>query len=144
MEEARRPSNYPESSRGTERGYSEPPGLGYVVFAATLFLILGIFNIIDGLVAIIGDRHFATDELFFGDIKMWGWIILILGGLQLLASFRLFSGKGQWLGIFLASLSLIAQLFFIGVYPVWSIIIMVIDAIVIFGLTVYGDQFENF
>jgi hypothetical protein len=45
------------------------------------------------------------------------------------------------LGIFLASLSLIAQLFFLPAYPNWSIIIMTIDVLVIYGLTVYGDAF---
>jgi hypothetical protein len=47
------------------------------------------------------------------------------------------------LGIFLLSLNLIAQLLFLPAYPVWSIIVMVIDGMAIYGLTVYGDSFAQ-
>ena len=119
------------------------PGAGYVLFAATLFLILGTFNVIDGIVALAEDDNFVADELFFGDLTLWGVILLVIGGLQLLASFRLFDGRGQMLAIFLVSANMVAQLFFVGVYPIWSIIILVIDGILIYGLTVYGDAFEG-
>jgi hypothetical protein len=117
-------------------------GAGWAFFVAVLFLILGTFNAIDGIVALAEDDNFVSDELFFGDLAMWGVFLLIIGGLQLLAAFRLFDGKGQLLAIGLLSLNLVVQLFFVGVYPVWSIIIMVINAMAIYGLTVYGEQFE--
>jgi hypothetical protein len=50
-------------------------------------------------------------------------------------------GRGQILGIFLLTLNLVAQLFFLPVYPFWSIIVMVIDGFAIYGLTVYGEHF---
>jgi hypothetical protein len=118
------------------------PGSGWVMFCAVLFLILGTFNVIDGIVAIAGDDHFA-EELFFGDLTFWGIVMLLIGGLQLFASMQLFSGRGQYLGIFLLSLNLVAQLFFLPAYPIWSVLIMVIDGMAIYGLTVYGENFAQ-
>jgi hypothetical protein len=119
-------------------------GAGWVAFAGVLFLVVGSFNVIDGIVAVVEDDHFVADELFFGDLMMWGWILIGIGALQILTAGLIFirSWAGQFLGIFLASLNLVAQLFFISVYPIWSVLIMVIDAMIIYGLTVYGDQFE--
>ncbi len=119
------------------------PGTGWVVFAATLFLILGIFNVIDGIVAISKDGHFAADNLFVGDLTLWGIILMVLGAIQLLASFQLYSGRGQLLGISLLVLNLVAQLFFLPAYPFWSVIVMVIDGVAIYGLTVYGEHFTS-
>ncbi len=120
-----------------------PRGAGWVLFAATLFLILGIFNVIDGIVALAKDNHFAGDQLFFGDLTLWGIILLAIGAIQLLASFQLYSGRGQILGIFLLTINLVAQLFFLPVFPFWSIIVMVIAGFAIYGLTVYGEHFEG-
>lgn len=128
---------------GVERERAPGPGAGWVVFAATLFMILGVFNVIDGIVALAEDDNFVADELFFGDLAFWGVVMLLIGLLQLLTAYLLYVGNamGAVLGIFLASLSLIAQLFFLPAFPIWSIIIMVVDLLVIYGLTVYGDAF---
>ncbi len=119
------------------------PGAGWVMFAATLFLILGIFNVIDGIVAISKDGHFAADNLFVGDLTLWGVILMVVGAIQLLASFQLYKGRGQLLGISLLVLNLVAQLFFLPAYPFWSVIVMVIDGMAIYGLTVYGEHFTT-
>jgi hypothetical protein len=118
------------------------PGSGWVMFAAVLFLILGVFNVIDGIVALAKDDHFTTNLIVVNNLSFWGVVLLIIGGLQLYASMQLFAGRGQMLGIFLLSLNLIAQLLFLPAYPVWSIIIMIIDGMAIYGLTVYGEHFD--
>lgn len=126
-----------------EAGVTRPrPGSGWVMFAAVLFLILGVFNVLDGIVAIAKDDHFVTNLIVVNNLAFWGVVMLVIGGLQLLASMQLFSGRGQVLGIFLLSLNLFAQLLFLPAYPVWSIIVMVIDVMAIYGLTVYGESFE--
>ncbi len=126
-----------------EAGVTRPrPGSGWVMFAAVLFLILGVFNVLDGIVAIAKDDHFVTNLIVVNNLAFWGVVMLVIGGLQLFASMQLFSGRGQVLGIFLLSLNLFAQLLFLPAYPVWSIIVMVIDVMAIYGLTVYGESFE--
>ena len=118
------------------------PGSGWVMFTAVLFLVLGVFNVLDGIVALANDSHFV-DNLFFADLTFWGIVMLLIGLVQLYASMQLFSGRGQALGIFLLGLNLIAQLLFLPAYPVWSIIVMVIDVMAIYGLTVYSEHFEG-
>lgn len=118
------------------------PESGWVMFAAVLFLILGVFNVIDGIVALAGDDHFV-DELFFGSLDFWGVVMLLIGLVQLYAASQLFNGRGLMLGIFLLCLNLIAQLLFLPAYPVWSVIIMVIDGLAIYGLTVYAESFDS-
>jgi hypothetical protein len=117
-------------------------GTGWAAFAATLFLVLGIFNVIDGIAALTSDHHFVDDQ-FVAGLTFWGVVILLIGLAQLFAAYLLFSRSpsGPLLGIFLACLSLISQLFFLPAFPIWSIIIMVMDGLVIYGLTVYGEQF---
>jgi hypothetical protein len=126
----------------TPRGPVEvrAPGEGWISFVGVLFLVVGAFNIIAGIVALVEDDHFVTDELFFGDLSLWGVVMLAIGALQLLTAWLVLarSAAGVFLGVFLASVNLINHLFFIGVYPVWSVIIMVVDVMVIYGLTVYG------
>ena len=113
------------------------------MFAAVLFLMLGTFNVIEGIVALAEDDNFVADELFFGDLTLWGVILLILGAVQLIAAFRLFGGKGQVIALTLLLLGVIAQFFFVPAYPLWSIIILVVNLVLIYGLTVYGDAFER-
>ena len=120
-----------------------PKGEGTVLFAATLFLVLGIFNVIDGIVALVGDDHFSERDLFFANLTFWGIVMLALGAFQLLTANLIFkrSANGQVAGIALCCFSLIAQLFFIPVFPIWSIIIMTLDVIIIWGLCVYDEHF---
>jgi hypothetical protein len=118
------------------------PGSGWVMFTAVLFLVLGVFNVLNGIVALANDSHFVHN-LFFGDLTFWGIVMLLIGLVQLYTSMQLFSGRGQGLAILLLGLNLIAQLLFLPAYPVWSIIVMVIDVMAIYGLTVYSEQFEG-
>lgn len=114
-------------------------------FAAVLFLVVGLFNVIDGIAAISKDRHFNAEELLVANLTFWGVVLLIIGGLQLLTTVLIYrrSPAGQMLGVILAVLSMMAALLFLGAYPVWSIIIMVIDGVVIYALTVYGESLPS-
>jgi hypothetical protein len=120
--------------------YDDPvQGRGGVVFAAALMIVIGIFQAIEGLVAIFNDdwyvvtRHYTFDL----DVTAYGWIHLILGIVIALAGFALFAGKvwGGVLAIFLAILSAIANFFFIPYYPFWSILIIALCIWVIWSVT---------
>ena len=124
-----------EASRNESRGH------GWAAFAATMILIVGVFNVIYGLAAIIEDDYFAADELLFGDLSLWGWVYLIIGVLQVVTATLIYAGNdfGAVLGIMFAGFNAIAALLSIGAYPLWSVIILVVDGLIIYGLTVYGD-----
>ena len=119
-------------------------GQGWAAFAATMVLVVGVFNVIYGLAAIIEDDYFVADELLFGDLSLWGWVHLIIGVLQVMTATLIYAGNdfGAVLGIMFAGFNAIAALLAIGAYPVWSVIILVVDGLIIYALTVYGDALK--
>ena len=121
------------------------PGEGWITFAAVLFLVVGTFNVINGIALIVDDNYFRADELLFGDLSMWGWLALIMGAGQILIGFGIFSGSivAQIVAVVWAGLNACLHLFAIGAYPAWSIIIMAIDGLVIYGLIMYGRAFNE-
>ena len=114
---------------------------GWAAFAATMILVLGTFNVIWGVAALVEDDYFVADELLFGDLSLWGVIYLIIGGIQILTAAMIFSGSdlAAVVGIMIAGINAIGALLSIGAYPIWSIVILVVDGLVIYALTVYGD-----
>jgi uncharacterized membrane protein HdeD (DUF308 family) len=110
---------------------------GWWVFAGVLLLIAGVLNIIYGIAA-IGDSKFFTEHgtYIISGLNTWGWILLIVGVLELVAAFSLFSGGefGRWFGIFIASLNAIAALLTIGATPFWSLAVFALTIIVIYKL----------
>ena len=119
-------------------------GVGRALFAATLLLIAGTLNIIYGIGA-IADANFYTatgTHYVFGTLHTWGWITLILGIIQLTASFSLFGGGayGRVIGIAGATLGAIGALLAIGTVPFWSLGVFAICLWVAYGLIVYGAE----
>ena len=116
--------------------------VGGLVFAASMMTLVGVFQIIAGLVAIFNDEFFvvAQNYTFDLDVSAWGWIHLLIGILFLVAGFGLFSRK-TWAGvvaIMLAMLSALANFFFIPYYPIWALVVIGLDVWVIWSLTRAG------
>jgi hypothetical protein len=123
--------------------YDQPRVSGWAVagisFAAVLFFMIGIFQAIQGLVAIFNDEFYVITENYTFDLdaSAWGWIHLLLGLLLILMGYGLFSGA-TWAGvgaIAVAVLSAIANFFFIPYYPFWSILMIGLAVWVIWALT---------
>ena len=118
-------------------------GAGWLVFAATVLGIAGIFNTIDGIMALSKSSFYVAGARYiFSDLRTWGWIVLILGILQILAAFAIL-GRAQWarwFGIVLAALGAIGQFGFMQAYPFWSITIIAVCIFVVYGLAVYGGR----
>ncbi len=110
---------------------------GWWVFAGVLLLIAGVLNIVYGIAA-IGDSKFFTENATFiiSGLHTWGWVSLIIGVLELIAAFSLFSGGeyGRWVGIFVGSLNAIAALLSIPAYPFWSLAIFALSIIIVYKL----------
>lgn len=118
-------------------------GEGWIAFSVAVLVIGGVFAIIDGLVAVYRSRFFSSSAVYvFSDLKTWGWIVFGLGVAAVVSGFAVASGRGwaRWLGIGVAGLNAVAQLMFAQAYPLWSLMIMAIDVMVIYGLTVYGGR----
>jgi hypothetical protein len=112
---------------------------GGIVFAACMLVLIGIFQIAVGMVAIVDDDFFvvARNYTFDLDTSAWGWVHLAIGVLLLITGLGLFVQQA-WAGltaIFLVTLSAVANFFFIPYYPLWAILIIALDVWVIWSLT---------
>ena len=118
--------------------------VGFVVFAAVMMLIIGSFQIITGIAAIFEDEFFVVgaNYIYDVDVTAWGWIHLVLGAIMFFAGLGVMAGAtwARVVGIALASLSAIANFFFIPYYPLWAILVIALDVTVIWALCVYGRR----
>ena len=118
-------------------------GTGLVGFSAVVLTIGGIFALIEGLTAVYKSSFFTANAVFvFSDLRTWGWIITGLGVAGVISGLAVLSGSewARWLGVTVAGLSALAQLLFAQAYPVWSLMIMAIDFLVIYGLVAYAGR----
>jgi hypothetical protein len=119
-------------------------GTGRVVFAATLLLIAGFLNIIYGIGALDDANIFVNDKRFiFTDLNTLGWVLIVLGVVQLGGGFSLMAGNtfGRVLGIIGGSLGAIGALLSIGgAYPWWSLGIFFLCVWVVYGILVFGED----
>jgi hypothetical protein len=110
---------------------------GWWVFAGTLLAIAGVLNVIWGIAA-IGEASFfvANQKFILSTLQTWGWVTLIIGVMQLIAGFSLFSGGGfgRWFGMLAAGLSAISALLSIAAYPFWSLCIFALAIIILYEL----------
>jgi hypothetical protein len=117
---------------------------GWVVFAGFLMIIRGVFEGIAGLTALLKDSYYvvSANSLAVFDYTTWGWLHLAAGLFILWAGISLFYGStwARLVAIFLASVALIGNLLFLPAYPLWSIFAIVVDLIIIYALTVHGDD----
>ena len=118
-------------------------GAGSAVFAAILLVVAGTLNIIYGIGALGDANVFVNDtRLIFSNLNTLGWVLIILGVIQLTAGFSLFGGGtyGRVIGLAAATLGAIDALMSVGgAYPFWSLGLFAICVIVIHGLVVYGE-----
>jgi len=130
-----------EAARGTRRRLGE--GHGLIIFASVLLVILGCFNLIYGIAAIANSHVFVANAHYvFGSLRTWGWITLIIGVLQLLAAAGVVAGNqlARWFGVAVLGLNAIDQMFFIPAFPFWSLVIIAVDVVALYGLCVYGSR----
>ena len=125
----------------TESDYSSA-AVGWAGFAGVLLIMLGVFDIIQGIVALANDEFFVIAEewVFEFDVTTWGWIKIILGVVLLASGIGIFSGNvlARTVGVIIAGLTAIANFAWLPYYPFWSIIIIAICIAVIWALTAHG------
>ena len=112
--------------------------VGFGTFAAIMLVLIGTFQAFEGLAAIIKDTAYVvgSNYAYKIDTTAWGWINLIWGIVVATAGFAIFAGQtwGRVVGIAVAVLSAVSQFFYIPYYPIWAILIIAIDVIVIWAL----------
>jgi hypothetical protein len=121
-------------------------GDSWVMFAGVMMLIAGALNTIDGIAA-IGNSAFFVDGarfIIFDDLNTWGWVMTVLGIVQILVAFGVWTRmKGvRWVAVAIAAVNGLAQMLFISAYPLWAIAVFTIDVLIIYALVAYGARQE--
>src|SRR4051794_8275837 len=119
--------------------------VGWVWFAAFAILVAGFLNLVSGFVAVFSPKtvvSWTPDGVAVVDVSTWGWVQLVLGVLLVLVGFALFSGRGwaRLLAIILVVVNLVAQFVSLPITPWWSMVAIGIDVLVLWALTVHGDE----
>ena len=121
---------------------------GWIQFAAVIMVLVGVFHIIQGLVALFKDDYFAvsTSGLILNvSFTAWGWIHLVGGVVVVAAGFALLTGK-MWarvIGTAMACVSAVVNVGFLSAYPLWSTMMIALDVAIIMALTVHGSAIEE-
>lgn len=119
--------------------------VGWVMFGAVMLVISGAASLIWGIVGVAKDKVFVVGRagnVLNLDYTAWGWIHIVIGILAIIAGMALFSGA-LWAGIIailLAVLSITGNLLSLAAYPVWSVIVITLDVLVIYAITVHGEE----
>jgi hypothetical protein len=114
-----------------------------------MMFLLGFFQIVEGLVAVFDDGYYHVTEsglVVNVDYTAWGWVHVLVGLLLMVSAAGVLTGNiaARAVGVILAGLSAVLNLLFIEAYPIWSTIIITIDVLVIYALTVHGRELADF
>jgi hypothetical protein len=114
-----------------------------VVGVGVLLIVLGVWNVIDGLTALFAGGFIVADaeRVVALEVAAWGWVLLALGVVEVIAGIALFIGA-RWarvVAVLVAGFNGIVQLAFLAAYPVGAVLIMVVSAVVIWTVLRHGD-----
>jgi len=121
--------------------------VGWIVFAGTMMMLLGVFHMFEGLIALFRHSYiaFPTSGLTIQvSYTQWGWLQLIAGALVFLAGLGLFTGR-MWaraLAVILVSVSALVSFAWATAFPVWSITLLALDLVVIYALIAHGTEMK--
>jgi hypothetical protein len=142
--------SYPSRAyEGSSREQAGPSAwvVGFVVLAAIWMTVAGAFHFIQGLAAVIDDDYFVIVNTYAydRDVSTWGWlhlfggIILVIGGLSLLSG----ATWARILAVFLVIASALLNFVSIPYYPLWSIVLLALDGLIIWALLSYDESHER-
>ena len=135
----------PPAGAGPYRYPPASPWVGWIAFAGVLMVILGALHAFQGLVAIFKDEYFLVSSSGLAvkfDFTTLGWVYLVVGTIVVIAGLCVLGGQ-MWariVGVFLAALSLLVNVAFLAAYPLWSLVMIALDIVIIMALTVHGSE----
>ena len=110
-----------------------------------MMLLAGLANLVWGFFEILNDYYFSGDTVAAGSHPLWGWLYIIAGACMLLIAPLVFmcNPVGLFFGAVVALLNAVTHVLGFGSRPAWSIVGLVIDALVLYGLVTYGARIQE-
>jgi hypothetical protein len=133
--------------RGTSQwaASSSEKGKGWILFAGLMLVFSAALNAIWGIAAISNSHFFVANASYIlSELNTWGWIAIGFAALESLAVLSIWRGGafGRWFGIAVAGFGAVAAMMSIPAYPFWSLVVVAIYALIVYGLAVYGGKPE--
>ena len=119
----------------------EEKGSGWLAFASIMLIVAGIGNLIWGITAVARHKLFIN-QLLFANLTFWGIVFMIAGVMLVIAGIAVLN-KAPWarvFGIVWCALSIMFYFMVIWAFPAWSILVIAIDVLIIYGLAEYGHS----
>ena len=121
--------------------------VGWIVFAGTMMMILGVFHMFQGLIALFRHSYiaFPTSGLTIQvNYTQWGWLHLLAGALVFFAGLGLFTGRmwARTVAVILLSISALINFAWAAAFPVWSITLLAIDFFVLYAIIAHGSEMK--
>jgi hypothetical protein len=129
--------------RGSPSYEAEERGHGWVLFAGTMLMIVGGLNFIYGIAAVSNSKFYVRDAQYvISDLKTWGWVLIIVGAIQVFAALSIWNGTewGRWVGIASAGINALTLLLAVNAAPFLALALFSVDILVIYGLIAYGGR----
>jgi len=128
--------------------YNSSSWLGWIGFAGFMLLLGGVFSSITGFVALLKDTvvySSATNSAWILSYEQWGWIHVLVGALAILAAGSLMAGHmyGRIIAVLVAFFSAVINMAFIPIYPIWSILVVTVDILVIYAVMAHGKELKE-
>ena len=121
---------------------SRHAGTGWFTFAGIMFIISGMSNLLGGIGALDRKEYLPEGGLLFSNLSFWGWISILWAVLALVGAFLLLT-RNEWsagYGLVMATISAVFWLFALPVLPIWALIVIAIDVLIIYGLASHVDD----
>ncbi|HSO03978.1 MAG TPA: hypothetical protein VLQ92_05820 [Candidatus Limnocylindrales bacterium] len=136
-----------KNSAEIQAGGAADTAVGFAFFAATMMIMVGVFQAIQGLVALFNDTFYLVGEkwTFQFDVSTWGWIHLLFGALLIAAGVFLLRGAAwaRWTAVVLAGLSAVVNFMWLPYYPLWGVLVIALNVTIIWALTTHGRAVDR-
>ena len=130
-------------------GTAARPMAGWIVFAATMMMVIGSIDFFEGLIAVIRKQYYVLtpNQLVVFNMTTWGWLMMLWGIVLFLTGLALWSGASwaRWVTIVVCTINVLGQLGWLGSsqYPLWTLTSIVLGIVVIYALTVRWSGYTD-
>jgi uncharacterized membrane protein len=119
----------------------------WVAFAGVVLVLVGLYEVLEGLVGILNPGYYVAASRLPVHLSQqaWGWAHLVLGVVAVVAGLGVFAGNtlARVVGVVVALLSAVVNLAWLRSYPAWGVVVIALDVIVIYALTVHGRELAD-
>ena len=125
----------------TSRSTPRPPGSGWFTFAGVMFALAGVSNLLWGIGALDDKEYLPKEGLIASSLTFWGWVSIIWALLALTGAVMLLTRNpySAGVGLVLAALNAVFWLFALPVLPIWSLVVITIDVLIVYHLAIHSD-----